>query len=197
MMLYQSEKVRLRAIERADLPQCVEWFKDPEVRENLFLDKPMSLAEEEKWYDEHLKRANDLIFAIETLKGKYIGNVGLHKIDHKNRHAEAGIFIGEKRLWGKGYGTDAMMLILKYAFEDMNLHKVYLTHFGTNERARRSYEKCGFIHEGVLRDHAFKGGKYHDHPIMSVINPAEGRGAAGRMGGKQRACRASRRKQSA
>ena len=86
-----------------------------------------------------------------------------------------GIFIGDKACWGKGYGPDAIRQLLRYAFEELNLHKVYLTHFGQNERGRRCYEKCGFVQEGVLRDHAFKGGKYHDHPIMSVINPAERR----------------------
>ncbi len=175
MMLYEGQKVRLRALERADLPHCVEWFKDPEVREFIFLDKPMSLAEEEKWYEEQLKRTNERVFAIETVRGKYIGNLGLLKIDTKNRHAEIGIFIGDKASWGKGYGTDAIKQGLRYAFEELNLHKVYLTHFANNARGRRCYEKCGFVQEGVLRDHAFKGGRYHDHPIMGVINPVETR----------------------
>jgi RimJ/RimL family protein N-acetyltransferase len=173
MMLNEGRLVRLRALERTDLPACVKWFADPEVRANLLVDKPMSLAEEERWFEGLAKRPDDVIFAVETLSGKHIGNVGLHKIDRKNRNAEAGIVIGDKRFWGKGYGTDAMKLLLRYAFEDLNMHKVYLLHFAGNERARRSYEKCGFVKEGVLRDHVYKGGKYHDHPIMSVINPAE------------------------
>ena len=172
-MLYKGEKVRLRALEREDLRQCVEWFRDPEVRENLFLDRPVSMAEEEKWFEEHLKRGNDIIFCIETKQGKYIGNIGIHRIDHKNRHAELGIFIGDKSYWNKGCGTEAIRLALRYAFDDLNMHKVYLTHFEGNERARRCYEKCGFVQEGVLRDHIFKHGRYHDHPMMSVINPRE------------------------
>jgi RimJ/RimL family protein N-acetyltransferase len=172
-MLYEGKKVRLRALEREDLKRCVEWFKDPDVRENLFLDRPMSMAEEEKWYEEHLKRENDMIFCIETLKCRHIGNVGIHKIDHKNRHAELGIVIGDKSYWNKGCGTEAIQLALRYAFDDLNMHKVYLTHFGGNERAHRCYEKCGFVQEGILRDHIFKRGKYHDHPVMSVINPRE------------------------
>jgi RimJ/RimL family protein N-acetyltransferase len=172
-MLYEGKMVRLRAIERTDLPSCVKWFADPDVREFIYLDKPKSLAEEEKWYEELLTRTNDRVFAIETLKGKYIGNAGLHKIDQKNRHAEAGIFIGEKSWWGKGCGTDAMKLLLKYAFDDLNLHKVYLLHFEGNSRGHRCYLKVGFTEDGVMKDHVFKGGRYKDQIVMSVINPAE------------------------
>jgi RimJ/RimL family protein N-acetyltransferase len=167
-------KVRLRALEREDLAKCVEWIADPEVRENLLFRFPMSMAEEEKWFEGYLKRLEtDRIFAIETLKGKYIGNVGIHRIDHLNRHAEVGIFIGEKSFWDKGYGTDALKAALRLAFDELNLHKVYLAHFEDNWRAHKCYKKCGFQVDGVLRDHVFKRGRFHSQTLMCAINPRE------------------------
>jgi RimJ/RimL family protein N-acetyltransferase len=175
-VLCQGKLVRLRAFERADLKRCVEWFADPEVRENLYLRYPMSMDEEERWYEDYVKKLDDnRIFAIETLKGKHIGNVGLHKMDHLNRHAEIGIFIGDKASWGKGCGTEAMLLLVKFAFDEMNLHKVYLMHFEGNARGHKCYLKAGFAEEGVMRDHVFKGGRFKDQIVMSAINPAERR----------------------
>ncbi|MFH0816658.1 MAG: GNAT family protein [Methanobacteriota archaeon] len=175
-MLCKGGLVRLRTLDRGDLKRCVDWFADPEVRENLYIRYPMSMEEEERWYEGYLKRLEtDRIFAIETSGGKHIGNVALHKIDHLNRHAEIGIFIGDKSSWGKGYGPEAMRLLVKFAFEELNLHKVFLMHFEGNERGHKCYIKAGFVEDGVMRDHVFKGGRYKDQIVMSVINPAERR----------------------
>jgi RimJ/RimL family protein N-acetyltransferase len=169
----EGRLVRLRGFERSDLAACVKWIQDPEVREFLMFRYPMSMAEEERWYDSLLKSGTDRIFAIETLQGRYIGNIGLHRIDLLDRHAELGIFIGDKAHWSKGCGAEAIKLLLEVAFGELNLHKVYLHHQKHNARARKCYEKCGFTEEGVLKDHIYKNGKYIDAPVMGVINPRE------------------------
>ncbi len=167
-----GEKIRLRPIERDDLPRFVRWFGDPEVRRHLSIYLPPSLAQEERWFErlqERLARNEDLVLAIETLEGVHIGNIGLHRINWKDRNAELGIAIGEKEYWDQGYGTDAIRTLLRVAFEEMNLHRVQLRVDIDNLRGIRCYEKCGFQREGTLRDMVFREGAYHDQLIMSIL----------------------------
>ena len=169
-----GEKVRLRPLEREDLPRCVRWFSDPEVRRHLTIYIPFSLAQEERWYEnvlDRLERNSDVLLAIETSEGVHIGNLGLHTIDWKNRAAELGITIGEKEYWGQGYGTDAIRTLLRLAFEEMNLHRVQLRVDVDNARGVRCYEKCGFQTEGTLRDVVFREGRYYDQYLMSILRP--------------------------
>jgi diamine N-acetyltransferase len=167
-----GKKVRLRHVEREDLPRFVEWFSDPEVRRHLLVYLPFSLAQEERWFEglqERLERQEEVLLAIETADGVHIGNVGLHAIDWKNRNAELGIAIGEKAYWGQGYGADAIHTLLGLAFREMNLHRVFLRVDVDNVRGIRCYEKGGFRREGTLREVVFKEGTYHDQYIMSML----------------------------
>lgn len=131
---------------------------------------PMSMAEEEKWFEEYRKAGKSKIFAIFSKDGTHIGNIGLHNTDQVNRRATLGIMIGQKDLWGKGHGSDAIRTALRYAFKDLGLHKVSLKVFRNNTRAVSSYEKCGFKKEGVEREQVFKDGKFHDLLVMSILD---------------------------
>jgi diamine N-acetyltransferase len=167
-----GEKVRLRPIERDDLPRFVEWFSDPEVRRHLLVYLPFSLAQEERWFEEmlgRLGRQTDVLLAIETIDGVHVGDIGLHSIDWKNRAAELGIVIGDKAYWSQGYGTDAVRALLGLAFREMNLHRVFLRVDVDNARGIRCYEKVGFQREGTSRDAAFREGVYHDQYVMSIL----------------------------
>lgn len=168
-----GENVRLRAIEREDLPQYVEWLNDPEVRSGLLLHLPLSQVEEDGWYENMIKRpAAEHAMAIEILSDDgwiFVGSCGLHNIDWRCRSAEAGIFIGDKRYWSQGYGTDVMRLILYHGFETLNLNRIALDVYDNNPRAIRAYEKAGFVHEGRKRQGMYKDGKYLDTLLMSVL----------------------------
>jgi diamine N-acetyltransferase len=167
-----GKKVRLRPIEREDLPRFVEWFADPEVRRYLLIYLPFSLAQEERWFENllgRLERQTDVLLAIETANGVHIGNVGLHSVDWKNRGAELGIAIGEKAYWNQGYGADAICTLLGLAFREMNLHRVFLRVDTDNARGIRCYEKAGFRREGISRGVVFKEGAYHDQYVMSIL----------------------------
>ena len=98
-----------------------------------------------------------------------MGNCGLFGIDWQNRFAEVGIHIGEKDFWDQGFGSKAMKLLLKHGFESLNLHRIWLRVFNDNQRAIRSYEKTGFVQEGVYREGQFTAGKYVDVIIMSML----------------------------
>ena len=166
--------MRQRPIERDDLPRFVEWFSDPEVRRHLLVYLPVSLAQEERWFDnllDRLERQEDLLLAIEAADGVHIGNIGLHGIDWKNRNGELGIAIGEKAYWDQGYGTDAIRTLLGLAFGEMNLHRVFLRVDADNARGIRCYEKAGFRQEGTSREAVFKEGTYHDQYVMSILEP--------------------------
>ena len=168
-MAIHGKRIRLRAIERSDIPVFVRWFNDPEVRGYLQMYMPMSMADEELWFEAQLKDRDRHIFGIETLEGKLIGNIGIEDIDWKNRRATLGIVIGEMDCWGQGYGTEAITTFLRFVFAEMNLHRVSLAVYEYNQRAIRCYEKCGFTLEGRKREAHFHDGKYHDELIMGIL----------------------------
>ncbi|MDD2694710.1 MAG: GNAT family protein [Anaerolineales bacterium] len=171
-MIY-GERVRLRAIEREDLPLFTAWLNDPEVHAYLDLIFPFSLAEEERWFENMLSSPPaEHPLVIEVSEGTAwtpVGNCALGKIDWRNRSAAVGIFIGEKRYWNKGYGGDALRLLLRHGFETLNLNRVYLRVYETNLRGIRAYEKVGFVHEGRFREAEFRGGKALNVLYMSVL----------------------------
>ncbi len=170
-MIY-GQRVRLRAIEREDISTFLRWFNDPEVRQYLLMYQPMSRAWEERWFEGRLDRQDDYLLGIEVAEGdgwRLIGNVGLHKVDWKNRHAVLGIALGEKAYWGQGYGTDAVRTMLRFAFAELNLHRVELEVFDYNPRAEACYVKAGFRREGTRRQALYRDGRYHDEHLMSIL----------------------------
>jgi RimJ/RimL family protein N-acetyltransferase len=90
-------------------------------------------------------------------------------MDWVNRSAEVGIFIGDKPSWNQGYGREAMRLMLKHAFETLNLNRVYLRVFAENARGIKAYEHAGFQHEGCQRQACYQEGHYQDVLMMSVL----------------------------
>ena len=167
-----GERVRLRPVERTDLPRFVEWFSDPEVRRYLDMYLPFSLAQEKRWFEQLLERVEQqevVMLTIETEECAHIGNISLFDINWKDRHAELGITIGDKDYWNQGYGSDAIQAMLRIAFADMNLHRVFLRVHADNFRAINCYAGVGFQREGTLRESVFRDGVYHDTHVMSIL----------------------------
>ena len=173
-MDYFGEKIRLRAIERDDLPRYVAWFADAAVSENLASQMPMSLVHEEHWYEENLKlplEQQALAVDAKTGRGKWehIGGAGFHVIDTRNRLAEIGLFIGPRKYWNKGYGRDILRTLLCYGFETLNLNRIQLRVMEFNARAIHLYEKAGFVREGSMREAHFYKGRYWDMLLFSIL----------------------------
>jgi diamine N-acetyltransferase len=168
-----GKHVRLRAMEKSDLPFYVRWFNDPEVICHLKIFQPLSLGQEEQWYADVLtKPVEEQPLCIEILQGDewiFIGNLGFLAINQHDRSAELGIAIGEKQYWGQGYGTEALNLLVEHGFNTLNLNRIYLHVYETNPRAVRSYEKTGFSIEGRLRQARYLDGRYVDVIIMSIL----------------------------
>lgn len=176
-----GERIRLRRVERVDLPRFVSWLNDVAVREHLALFHPLGLDDEERWFEEQAARepvlrplsiearAADVRKDAADPEWTHIGSIGFHHVDWKNRTGELGIVIGDKAWWGRGYGTDAVRALARWAFDELALNRLWLRVYEDNARARRSYEKAGFQVEGRLRQDRFHGGHYTDTVIMGLL----------------------------
>ena len=173
-MIYGNH-IRLRAVERADLPRFQEWPNDPEVTEGLSTYLPLSMPDEEQWFERVSRlepEAKPLAIDLrQDSNWRLIGDIGFFNIEWINRGAEFGIFIGDKSVWNQGYGTESVQLLLMHGFQTLNLHRIYLRVYSTNPRARRSYEKVGFVLEGTLREAVYRHGRYADIHVMSILRP--------------------------
>jgi RimJ/RimL family protein N-acetyltransferase len=162
----------LRPLESDDGALVQPWLNDPEVTRTLRIHGPLSLHAEQAFIDKVLASEHDLVAVLMRRDtDQAIGLAGLHQIDFKCRHAVFGITIGEKSCWGMGFGTEATFLMLRHAFETLNLNRVMLLVHEHNPRGRRTYEKLGFTHEGVLRQDAYREGRYWDSIVMGMLRP--------------------------
>ncbi|MCD6550708.1 GNAT family protein [Thermotoga sp.] len=170
--MLKGKLVRLREYRKEDIDKALEYINDPEVKKYLIpgIPFPLRREDEEKWY-QNLDgfSTKSYSFAIETLSTReYIGGCGINNIDWKNSIAEVGIFLG-RPYWNKGYGTDAMKVLVRFIFNEMNINKIKLGVYSFNKRAMRVYEKVGFKVEGVLREELYREGKYHDVYVMGIL----------------------------
>ena len=173
--MLQGEKVVLRALERSDLPRLCAFNNDVELELSGGGDPPLpqSLARLEAEFDERARQGgrDGAVFAIEA-GGALIGQCGLRHdglVAATAQTYELGIAIGDKAYWGKGYGRDAVKVLLDYAFRLRNAHKVWLMVNAPNERAIRAYRACGFVEEGRLRSHVWGDGRYLDLVYMGIL----------------------------
>lgn len=168
--MLKFEDIALTPLRLTDRSVMFNWIND---RQQVLFNasyKPVSEGQHQDWF-EAIQRRNDVaIFGIRLLEtDKLIGSCQLHSINYIHRSAELQIRIGDLSERNKGYGTDAIHLLLNFAFKDLNLNRVYLHVFETNERALRFYEKCGFIKEGVLRQAAYIDGHYLNVLVMAIL----------------------------
>ncbi|OGZ07946.1 MAG: hypothetical protein A2942_03115 [Candidatus Lloydbacteria bacterium RIFCSPLOWO2_01_FULL_50_20] len=170
VIFLEGKKVILRPLNKhTDAEKLQRWINDPEVRHNLVMIFPQTLKNEEDFIDRGGDAAKGVVLGM-VLKetGELIGTMALHEIDWPNRNASTGAMIGEKKYWGKGYGTDAKMLLLDYAFNTLNLHTVSSTAFAFNKRSIRYSIHCGYKVEGVQRSRLFRSGRYWDRVHLGV-----------------------------
>jgi RimJ/RimL family protein N-acetyltransferase len=165
-----GERVYLRPLEKGDLPYIQKWANDPEIRSLTGEVKPMSRAQAEAFY-ERVKNDDQRVWFIVALRenDRAIGEAGLLRMFPAWRTTDLSIIIGERDAQGKGHGTEAINLLLDYAFGYLNFHRVSIGVVGFNEAALRFYEKAGFRREGIQRDGYYYGHEYHDFVMMSIL----------------------------
>ena len=163
-------KVYLRPLEEDDAAVCHTWFNDPEVWRTLAVRGRPNTEARSRAYIRALDPTGDQVFAIMTREDEqYVGNAGLHAIDPIDRHATLGIVIGRTDCWGRGFGTEAVALLCRHAFETLNLHKVCLTSYANNERGLRTYARVGFQVEGRRREQVFIEGGWVDEVSLGLL----------------------------
>jgi RimJ/RimL family protein N-acetyltransferase len=170
--MIEGKLINLRAQEVTDLDRLYAWINDREVTRFLSMRYQGSYAAEEAWVRDRALKAiefGDVHFAIETKDGVHIGSISFHGASPENRRARLGVMIGDKAYWSRGYGTDAIVTLLRFAFDEMNLHRVDLTVDVENERAIACYRKCGFVEEVRLRRTRYGRGRYGDQLIMGIL----------------------------
>ncbi len=163
-------KVFLGPLLREDLDTLFKWINDRNlvVKSNKY--NPIHELNHIEWFNSIVKNPNVRIFSIRLCgSNKIIGTCQLYSIDWVNRSAELQIRIGDYNYQGKGLGRQALLMLLRNGFKDLNLHRIYLRVFENNERAIRLYKSIGFKVEGTLRDADFLDGKYLDIIMMSIL----------------------------
>ena len=168
-----GERVRLRGVRDDDLPALARWEMDPGRMATLsnWVVPPSEAAARERLAKWSANEKDDLGFAIETLDDPPVlaGNIGLWGARPKDRCATIGIALGRQYI-GRGYGTDAMRVIVSYGFREMGLHRIQLGVAPFNPAGIRAYEKAGFVEEGRLRESVLHDGRWYDEVLMSILD---------------------------
>ena len=173
--ILKGELVRLSAMDADEISKAFSrWGRDSEYQRllNSGVARTASQKDVQKWLEKELgeQSINQHWFSIRALEDdKLLGDVDLYVYNWPGRDTFVGLGIGERDFWGKGYGTDVMKVILRYAFTEINMKRVTLTVFEYNPRAIRSYEKAGFRHEGRMRAVLNKEGRRWDMLTMGVL----------------------------
>jgi len=163
----------LRELNRDDVPIINQWRNKAGLIERLgSVFRYIGIEVDQEWFSQYLiSRNTNIRLGICDLENQtLIGAIYLLNIDWVSRHGELSIWIGEDVCQGKGAGRFAMTQLLRHAFQDLNLHRVWLRVLSDNEPAIHLYTKLGFIHEGRSRDAVFKNGKYVDLLHMSILD---------------------------
>lgn len=164
-----GEKVSIRPITLDDTDDIIRWRNSDFVRNKFIYRRTITKEMHEKWLRDFVNVGSVAQFIIEHNKEK-IGSVYLRDIDNNNFKAEFGIFIGDSNNTSKGFGSEATLLILRYAFKTLKLNKVFLRVFASNFHAIKSYEKVGFIKEGIAREDVIIDSEKHDILFMSILS---------------------------
>ena len=166
-----GKKIRLRGIEANDLELLREWRNKKDIRQWFFHQEPITMEQQQEWYNRYLKDDSDRMFIIENVKTREsIGSIAIYHIDRNNKQAELGrTMIGNRKYLGKGCAREATLLIVNGAFRNLGLNRIYMEALNHNSRVIALHESCGFATEGIKREAVVVGGKKYDVRVMSIL----------------------------
>jgi RimJ/RimL family protein N-acetyltransferase len=165
----KGKQVLLRLVEERDLKLLVQWRNNPADRHMFFSPFLISEGGQKKWYERLLEDRSRILFMMETVEGETVGTIGLDDIDWRDQEAELGHFYIKPERRGEDLPLEATVLIIRYAFEDLNLHRLYGSFYSYNTGPMAMAEFFGFRREAVLRQAAFSGGKFYDKVILGLL----------------------------
>ncbi len=168
----KGKQIYLREVRESDVNQTYyKWLNDPEI--NLYLESryiPMSLKNILKYVESKDGNMDEVFFAICWNNNKnHIGNIKLGPVNWIHRRADIGILIGDKEYWGKGIATEAIQLVIEYAFKTLNIHKLTAGCHSTNIGSLKAFQNAGFSIEGERKKHSFVGGEYIDTVVLGLL----------------------------
>jgi len=170
MATVTGEALYLRPIAREDVDRgWLQWMNDPTITVNLAGNMPVNRDSLLRYYEESQPPAAIMFAICRREDDRYIGNIRLSAIEWLPRQATYGWLIGDRAAQGKGYGTEALKLILRFGFLELGLNRIYTTIWVDNVASLRANEKAGFRREGVLRECAFKQGRHVDAVMVSML----------------------------
>jgi RimJ/RimL family protein N-acetyltransferase len=164
----RGERVTLRPADDDDPPRFLPWVADMEVTRYLGRRTGAALYQEVDFF-KRVGEAKDTVLWIVEFEGDAVGATGIHDIDWPSAHATTGILIGAKDKWGRGIASEAMRLRTRYAFRELNLHKLMTEVFVGNAASRRALEKIGYRTVGIRRDHFFARGRFQDVWLGEIL----------------------------
>ena len=166
-----GQKISFRPYESNDAELIFKWFNDPVVTHYMFTgQRPKTVEQIRLLIEKSVNEDENVIFVVSDKKtNRPIGLVGLYEIDSATRKAEMRIIIGNRKYWGKGYGTEITELINYYGFDRLNLNRIYLGVTHENKGAIRVYEKAGYKREGVLKEDIYRNSRYYDSVRMGLL----------------------------
>ncbi|HEU0164520.1 MAG TPA: GNAT family protein [Thermomicrobiales bacterium] len=171
--MIQGKRVSFRAFSRDDIPTLVRWQNDGEVmqywgeRQPIVAPSAFDAEFDQGGRFARFDERGELCLCDEN--GRPIGRFGYKGAAFRDRHVEIFLYIGERDAQGKGYGTEAIVLMLNWLFIHRGMHRVWLTVQAENARAIHTYEKVGFIREGIFREHYFRDGAFRDEIIFGML----------------------------
>ncbi len=168
--MLQGKRIRLRALEFYDGEQLRNWRNDPEIANKFFSQDSISSVHQDKWMEKIIERENGFEWIIELISPQTtIGTLGIENIDYRNGHAEYVRHIIDKKYRRQGYAYEAEMLMLEYAFNYLNLNKIYCKAFCDNKEVVGLHYKTGFKDVGIWKQHIFRDGEHRDVILLEVL----------------------------
>jgi RimJ/RimL family protein N-acetyltransferase len=170
--MIHGKKVYLTELDRRNAETIRNWLNDPEIHRFLLVGHlPITREQEERYYDRMSEATDAFSFEIHiAADGRYIGNIGLKGVDLVHRHGEIGVVIGDRSVWGQGFGSDAIVACLGFAFQTLGLHRVSMRVHEEHPRAAALYRRLGFIETGRERDYIFQEGHFQDEIILDMLD---------------------------
>ncbi len=168
----EAKRIYLREVYLSDTTgnyYC--WMNDPQIirfLESRFA--PQSIAMLQSYVRQEEENPNSVFMGIIAKNNdEHIGNIKIHGIDNLHRHAQLSIIIGEKKYWGRGYGTEAIKLAVNFAFNTLNLHRLTAGIYANNVASIKAFKKANFFEEGLRKEHRFYNGTYVDEVALAII----------------------------
>lgn len=167
----EGSSLFLRKLDSSDLDRTWAWLHRKDIYSKIGVRVPFTKEQQLEWFSRLQADEFKVVFAVcRREDGAHIGNVSLDMIDRRHRNARLSIFIAEEATRGKGFGSEAMTLLEKYAFSTLKLHKIWCKTDAGNPQVLRFYKKQGFRQEGLLVEHEFKEGHFVDKVLLAKIN---------------------------